>query len=92
MNAIAEHYKTKRKIESSITEESNISTNEDDSFLEQAAIDALLAGCDILLSCQSVVREAKIAHAIAKKMRNDIIFHKLMAEKAWHIYLNLTKK
>jgi hypothetical protein len=57
-----------------------------------ASIDALLAGCDILLSCQSITREAKIAYAIAEKMENDKIFHKLMLEKAWNIFLNLTKK
>lgn len=92
MNAIAEHYKLKRKIESSITEENSISTTEDDSYLKVACIDALKAGCDILLSCQSITREAKIAHAIADKMQNDKIFHKQMLEKAWSIFLILTKK
>jgi len=92
MNAIAEHYNLKRKIESSITESSDVSNQEDDNFLKLASIDALLAGCDILLSCQSITREAKIAYAIAEKMENDKIFHKLMLEKAWNIFLNLTKK
>ena len=92
MNAIAEHYKLKRKIESSITEDHSISTNEDDSYLKTASIDALKAGCDILLSCQSIQREAKIAYAIAEKMQNDKIFHRQMLEKAWNIFLILTKK
>jgi beta-N-acetylhexosaminidase len=92
MNAIAEHYKSKRKIESSITEDNIVSTSEDDSYLKIASIDALKAGCDILLSCQSITREAKIAHAIAEKMQNDKIFHKQMLEKAWNIFLILTKK
>jgi beta-N-acetylhexosaminidase len=92
MNAIAEHYKSKRNVESSITEENFISTSEEDSYLTIACIDALKAGCDILLSCQSITREAKIAHAIAEKMQNDKIFHKQMLEKAWNIFLILTKK
>lgn len=92
MNAIAEHYKQKRKVQSSITENNNISFQEDDNYLQHAAIDALKAGCDILLSCQSIVREAKIAYAIANKMQNDKLFHKLMLEKAWNIFSTLTKK
>ena len=92
MNAIAEHYKLKRKIESSITEEQSVSLSEDDSFLKKASIDALNAGCDILLSCQSIVREAKIAHAIADKMKADKIFHMKMMEKAWNIFYILTQK
>lgn len=92
MNAISEHYKIKRKIESSITEEKSVSISEDDSFLKKASIDALNAGCDILLSCQSIVREAKIAHAIADKMKADKIFHIKMMEKAWNIFYILTQK
>ncbi len=92
MNAIAEHYKLKRNVESSITEDNEVSTSEEDSYLKTACIDALKAGCDILLSCQSIMREAKIAHAIAEKMQNDKIFHKQMLEKAWNIFLILTKK
>ncbi|WGL59967.1 glycoside hydrolase family 3 N-terminal domain-containing protein [Pigmentibacter sp. JX0631] len=92
MNAIAEHYNQKRKIQSSITENNNISIQEEDDYLKQAAIDALKAGCDILLSCQSIVREAKIAYAIANKMQKDKLFHNLMLEKAWNIFSTLTKK
>lgn len=92
MNAIAEHYKLKRKVESSITEENSVSITEDDSFLKKASIDALNAGCDILLSCQSITREAKIAYSIADKMKSDKIFHKKMMEKAWNIFLILTQK
>ncbi len=92
MNAIAEHYQQKRKLQSSITEDVSFSYHEDDEYLKNAAIDALRAGCDILLSCQSIVREAKIAYAIAEKMQNDKIFHNLLMEKAWNIFLTLTQK
>ncbi|WP_161597543.1 glycoside hydrolase family 3 protein [Fluviispira multicolorata] len=91
MNAIANFYKENRKIESSITENNPVSLSEEDSYLDIAAIDALQAGCDILLSCQSIEREARIAHSIAKKMKNDKLFHKHMLEKAWKIYFILTK-
>ncbi len=91
MNAIANFYQQSRAIESSITETNPVSLSEEDSFLEQAAIDALLAGCDILLSCQSIEREARIAYSIAKKLKNDKLFHKLMLEKAWKIFSTLTK-
>ncbi|APJ03836.1 glycoside hydrolase family 3 N-terminal domain-containing protein [Silvanigrella aquatica] len=92
MNALAEHYKSKRNVESSITEESPVSQSEEDSYLKKACIDALNAGCDILLSCQSISRELKIAEAIADKMRHNKIFHRQMLEKAWNIFLILTKK
>ncbi|BBH53282.1 glycoside hydrolase family 3 N-terminal domain-containing protein [Fluviispira sanaruensis] len=91
MNAIANFYQQSRAIESSITETNPVSLSEEDSYLEQAAIDALLAGCDILLSCQSIEREARIAYSIAKKLKNDKLFHKLMLEKAWKIFSTLTK-
>lgn len=92
MNAIAEHYKLKRNIESSITEDIPTSNSEDDSYLNLASIDALSAGCDILLSCQSISREAKIAYAIGKKMKKNKSFQKKMLEKAWHIYTILKYK
>ncbi|WP_186644663.1 glycoside hydrolase family 3 protein [Fluviispira vulneris] len=91
MNAIANFYQQARAVESSITETNPVSLTEEDSFLDQAAIDALVAGCDILLSCQSIEREARIAHSIAKKLKNDKLFHKLMLEKAWKIFSTLTK-
>lgn len=91
MNAIAEHYQQKKKIQASITENDRIAFDEEDEYLKLAAIDALKAGCDVILSCQSIVREAKIAQAIAEKIQNDEIFHKLLLEKAWNIFSILTQ-
>ena len=97
MNAIALHYKVTKAQESSITEEIGPAASpmgsprddngqQDDEYLKQASIDALNAGCDILLSCQSIEKEFIIAQSIAVKLRDDKNFREKMLEKAWRIY------
>lgn len=90
MNAIALHYSSIKTQDSSITEEIPVAAGiQDDSYLEKASIDALNAGCDILLSCQSIEREIIIANAIAKKIQSEDNFKEKMLEKAWKIYSEL---
>ena len=89
MNAIALHYDVNKEQESSITEDagtSKSSTTANDSYLKLASIEALNAGCDILLSCQSIEREMIIAQSIAEKMEQDKAFQEKMVQKAWRVY------
>lgn len=76
MNAIEHYYRAK-----------GIGEN----YLEHAAIDALQAGCDILLSCHSVEQEFSLVQSIAKKLSVDPLFFELLKEKAWHIYQMFSK-
>ncbi|MES2613913.1 MAG: glycoside hydrolase family 3 N-terminal domain-containing protein, partial [Bdellovibrionota bacterium] len=99
MNAIALHYNVNKKQEVSITEDINTTgspqngtTEQDDFYLKQASIDALNAGCDILLSCQSIEKEVIIAQAIADKIQQDTNFSEKMLEKAWRIYNSLARE
>ena len=93
MNAIAHHYQKilhqrLKSQESSITEEYlKLSTyeNYNDDYLIPASLDALSAGCDILLSCQSVTKEIKIFRTIAEKLTQDHQFVSEMLPKAWRI-------
>lgn len=55
----------------------------DESYLAHACIDALYAGCDILLSCNSIVDEKIIVDAIVQKMATDKEFFNLCCEKAF---------
>ena len=71
MNAIALHYKTQKTQDSFIAEEDTSNkehraSTEEDLYLKFACLDALNAGCDILLSCQSIEREMIIANSIAE--------------------------
>lgn len=59
-------------------------------YLQHASIDALKAGCDVLLSCHSIVQEQEIAHAIADKIQRDPLFKQELLEKAWRIFVTLT--
>jgi beta-N-acetylhexosaminidase len=95
MNAIAQHFRQKKAFEISVTEgqlNAFLGSEEEDAYLCFAALEALEAGCDIILSCQSIVSEENIARSIARKMREDKMFQKKMVEKAWNIFLCLTKK
>lgn len=66
MNAISDFYGVSKKVTAAIVETSQNSDDvSDDSFLKKASCDALEAGCDILLSCQSVVREKTVLDAVA---------------------------
>lgn len=100
MNAIALHYQVDKKQDSFI-EESDVQQkkfkpemyvdSEDDFYLRQASLDALTAGCDILLSCQSIVRENIIVETLAQEMERSQEFLEQMAQKAWRIYQCFSK-
>lgn len=65
MNAISDHYGVQKKVTAAIEDNGqNPDDVSDDSFLRKAACDALDAGCDVLLSCQSVVREKTLLEAV----------------------------
>jgi len=69
MNAISEHYGvTKAVTAAAVDEGQNSDDVEDDSFLKRASVDALRAGCDILLSCQSIVREQTALEAVKEAL------------------------
>jgi beta-N-acetylhexosaminidase len=89
MNAIALHYHVNKKQDSSITEDLSLNTNNNDAYLMKACIDSLNAGCDILLSCQSIEKEFIIADSIAKELTKNPKFKEAMLQKAWHIFSNL---
>ncbi|NBO37907.1 glycoside hydrolase family 3 protein [bacterium] len=67
MNAISDHYGVSKKVTAAIVDDGQNSHDvSDDSFLAKASCDALEAGCDILLSCQSIVREETVLNAVMR--------------------------
>ncbi len=54
-----------------------------DNYLKYAGVDALKAGCDILLSCQSITEERIIIDAIIQNMEDDLDFFDLCCEKVY---------
>jgi beta-N-acetylhexosaminidase len=87
MNAIAEHYKINRQQESDVIDDIVLSaeTNTNDSFLRMASMDALSAGCDILLSCQSIVKEDIILSNLSAQISKQDVFARISKEKAQRI-------
>ena len=63
MNAISEFYKVKKRQEASIIEDLSYEEASHD-YLISASLDALLAGCDILLCCQSIAAEYPILESL----------------------------
>ncbi len=94
MNAIAEHYKIIRQQESDIVDDIVISpeSNTNDAFLRMASMDALSAGCDILLSCQSIVREDIIFSNLSLQISKGDNFAQLSKEKAQRIVRIFSKQ
>lgn len=94
MNAIAEHYGVKTEIQqsSAIGEIGAEVVQTDDSYLGKAAIEALKAGCDIILSCLSIEREKIIFEAIMAEIDKDVIFAQACAHKAWRIQKELSSQ
>jgi len=67
MNAISDYYGVQKAVTAAIVDEGQTSHDvSDDSFLRQASCDALDAGCDVLLSCQSIEREVTVLEAVAQ--------------------------
>ncbi len=72
MNAISDYYGvTKTVTAAAVDDGQNSDDVEDDSFLKIASVDALRAGCDILLSCQSIVREQTALEAVKEALMNE---------------------
>jgi beta-N-acetylhexosaminidase len=72
MNAISEHYGVKKTVTAAAVDDGQNSDDvEDDSFLKIASVDALRAGCDILLSCQSIVREQTALEAVKEALISE---------------------
>lgn len=72
MNAISEHYGVKKAATAAAVDEGQNSDDvDDDSFLKIASVDALRAGCDILLSCQSIVREQTVLEAVKASLMTE---------------------
>lgn len=91
MNAIALHYGTQKAPEASATGDAQASIHAH-SYLGCAAIQALKAGCDILLSCQSICQEMIIIESLIQAWSVDPDFYSLLVEKAWKIYEQLGQK
>ena len=69
MNAISDYYGVAKQVTAAIVDEGQNSADvSDDSFLARASCDALEAGCDILLSCQSIVREKTVLDAVCRML------------------------
>ncbi len=70
MNAIAEYYGVKKSNQEAdiLDQKAMKNVQNSDDFLAKAALDAMDAGVDILLSCQSVVREKVILEALAQRL------------------------
>lgn len=73
MNAVAQYYGA----DATKTEKSD--------YLKQAAVDALMAGCDVLLSCHGMQDEVIIIESLVDKLKSDRAFVNLLQEKAWNI-------
>lgn len=92
MNAISDFYGVAKKVTAAIVDEGQNSVDvSDDSFLRQASCDALEAGCDILLSCQSVVREKTVLQAVGQLMDSKANTE-WFANKAARVLSILTRK
>ena len=90
MNAISEYYGVTKKQESDIREYHDKETlSLDDSYLKEASIDAFLAGCDVLLSCKSLVSEKGLFFHLSEKLAGDHDFSEIMTQKAWRIFKTL---
>lgn len=61
-----------------------------ENYLAYACIDALYAGCDILLSCHSIVEENVIIDSIANNLQKEEHFFELCCKKAYRQYLLLS--
>ena len=67
MNAISDYYGVAKAVSAAIVDDGQTSADvSDDSFLRKASCDALDAGCDVLLSCQSIVREKTVLEAVCR--------------------------
>lgn len=73
MNAISDFYGVNKRVTAAIVDNGqNPDDVSDDSFLQQASCDALDAGCDVLLSCQSIVREQTVLNAVMEHIDSRV--------------------
>jgi beta-N-acetylhexosaminidase len=80
MNAIAHHYGVYAHVPSSaiVKDIGGFAGKVQSGYLDRAACDALAAGCDILLSCQSVILEEEVLMGVAKELSTNPEFEKEM--------------
>lgn len=62
----------------------------EEDYLSYACIEALYAGCDILLSCHSIIEENMIFESIAQEMKTNKTFFDLCCEKAYRQFTLLS--
>ena len=73
MNAISDYYGVSKAVTAAIVDTGqNPDDVSDDSFLKSASCDALEAGCDILLSCQSILREQTVLNAVMEHVEQRL--------------------
>lgn len=89
MNAIAQYAGEVRRqqvaVDREISSHAQDRAHEDDSYLGEAALLALNAGCDVILSCKSILREEACLSRVADEIGRNEDFAAMCAEKAWRI-------
>lgn len=89
MNAIAQYAGEERRqqvaIDREISQEVKSAAPDDDGYLGDAAVLALNAGCDVILSCKSILQEEACLARVAEEIRANERFVTMCAEKAWRI-------
>jgi beta-N-acetylhexosaminidase len=92
MNAISDYYGVQKDVTAAIVDEGQTAHDvSDDSFLRRASCDALEAGCDILLSCQSIEREVTVLDAVAQYLESRLGDAE-WNEKAARVWLHTKKR
>jgi beta-N-acetylhexosaminidase len=92
MNAISDYYGVEKAITAAIVDEGQTSHDvSDDSFLRKASCDALEAGCDVLLSCQSIEREVTVLEAVAQFLESRLESNE-WAEKVERVVTHTKKR
>jgi beta-N-acetylhexosaminidase len=83
MKAVAKHYGVEDSVVSAAIygDVSGLAAAQNSGFLGKAAADALVAGCDIILSCQSVLLEAEIFEHLSQQMETNPVFFEQLASK-----------
>jgi beta-N-acetylhexosaminidase len=88
MNAIAQYAGLVRRQQVAIDKEIEgdpVGGVVDDGYIGEAAVMALNAGCDVILSCKSIVREEACLARVAREIESSESFAAACAEKSWRI-------
>jgi beta-N-acetylhexosaminidase len=93
MQAVAHAYGMKDlPTDSDIFEQTSFSSHSKYTYLPYAAVDSLKAGCDVILSCQSIAEEEPIFNHIAHCIDTDAEFAKECETKFLRITRELQKR